>query len=417
MPDETRQEKGWKDKRKLPQSNHPTVGAASDSHKKVVDALNEVDPQRISCVLKNMHTEFEKIRSLLSTSMSSGIGFSGGSGGTAQPSRGLKNTLSDALTGALSILVKKYSYAEVIDLFVSAYNGSDYDVMSDDYSEIVKSAFTSFYMTVVLYGEKNIPISIIPPVVRGTKTPPNIYTSVPDLYVRQYFTPENDPYPGYIQWKGTDGTIIYTIRTDNDNPFPTAQDHIYSISEQGLAKEIEKYLKDSALKFTVTIFYNLLIYYCSLMEDVASESNAGKNSNKFSGDLTQLLGAVLGNLVSTAQTAHIPPSVLDKGKMNNIISKTTKMQGRLNNVIKPALKAAVQESPGNISNIISGLNLGGSTSFLTSSLSNLRSLTGNPDTNKTNNLSDEQLLRYASILETNKDAEVKVLLSAIDAIT
>lgn len=417
MPNESREEKGWKDKRRKPQSNHPTVGAASDSHKKVVDALNEVDPQRISCVLKNMHTEFEKVRSLLSTSMSSGIGFSGGSGGTAQPSRGLKNTLSDALTGALSILVKKYSYAEVIDLFVSSYNGPDYDIMTDDYSDIVKSAFTSFYITVILYGEKNIPISIIPPVVIGTKTPTTIYTSVPDLYVRQYFAPENDPYPGYIQWKGPDGTIIYTIRTENDNPFPTAQDHIYSVAEQGLATEIEKYLKNTTLKFTVTVFYDLLIYYCSLMEEVASESNAGKNSNKFSGNLTQLLGSILGNLVSTAQTSHIPPSVLDKGKMNNIISKTTKMQGRLNNVIKPALKAAVKESPGNISNIISGLNLGGSTSFLTSSLSNLKSLTGNPDTNKTNNLSDVQLLRYASILETNKDAEVKVLLSAIDSIT
>jgi hypothetical protein len=48
----------------------------------------------------------------------------------------------------------------------------------------------------------------------------------PDSYVQQYYTVENDPFPGYIEWKDPSGTgaPVYTLRNNQPN-FSSAQQH------------------------------------------------------------------------------------------------------------------------------------------------------------------------------------------------
>ena len=281
----------------------------------------------------------------------------------------------------------------------------NYDLLLDDYKEIVKAAMEKLYVTVLLYGEKNIPVSIIPSIIMGTKIPPTLITEVPDLYVQQYFFPENDPYPGYIQWIGPDDEIVYTLRTPDEPPFDTFEQHVYSLAEQGLANDLDVYFIDTRLVLTIQIFNDLLVYYCNLMEDKAIKSTVGKNANNKSGNLAQLLGSLLGPLVSAAQASHIPPSVLDKGKMNQLISDFTKMEGRMNSFIKPSLKKAVSGGMDDMSGIMSNFMGGGNLSSLTSIMSNLNSLTGGANT---------QLPSIPPVSSDNVQTAIKTVSSAQD---
>lgn len=350
----------------------PTTAVANKNTKDMFTALNEVDPARISEVLKNAATQFNKVHSLLAFAASS----SGGGG--QSPNSGLKSLLTDALTGALCILVKKYGYTRVLNFITTVFTPANVELLPTDYKELVKNALIKFYTTMSIYGERNVPTSRIPPIVFGTFTPIEVVVEVPDLYVQQYFTEQNDPFPGYIQWVGPDEEIVYTLRTPDEPPFETAEQHVYSLAEQGLAAALSVYFDDNKLVLTIAILLELLIYYCNLMEEKGLQATVGKNS-KNSTNLLQLLGSVLGSLTSAAQMGHIPPSVLNKGKMNQVISNQNMMQGRLNSLIKPALKKAVSGSMDDPSGLLSGLLGGGNLAALTSQMSNLSRLTGGID--------------------------------------
>lgn len=82
-------------------------------------------------------------------------------------------------------------------------------------------------------GIKNLVDSVTPApaaaVATATSARPNsslVTTRPPDNYVQQYYAIENDPFPGYIEWKDPSGTgaPVYTLRNNQPN-FTTAQQH------------------------------------------------------------------------------------------------------------------------------------------------------------------------------------------------
>lgn len=399
-----------------PRGTLPTTAAANPSVQKILDALNEVDPQRQSEVLKNFYQEVNKIQNLLTFTMSAG---SSGTNSAQIPSRGIKNILIDSLTGACSILVKGYGYSNVIVFFDKVLSRADYDDLYDEYKEIVKNALITLYITVIMYGEKNIPISKIPTVKYGKTVPSPLYTTAPDLYVRQYYYDNMDKYPGYIEWLGPNNEKIYTLRTSTDYPYNSLKEHVYSESEQGMAKELEPYIKDEKLVFTIQMLNDLIMKYCLLIDQISNQATTGRNSRNRNGNLTQILGAILGSLVQNAQINHIPVSVLDKTKMFNLISKEVEKQGNLNNVIKPASKKAVELSPTSIGDISSMLNNTGNMSFILGYMSNLKNLTGNQNIQQNYNDSTENTTFLTSQVDTiqqNIDSDIKVLIKILSTI-
>lgn len=329
----------------------PSTAGGNPKIKKIKTVLDEMDPQRLSEIYKNMHNELSKIDSLLAYSNSSG-------GGNETPASEVKLSLTDSLTGALSILVKKYGYNTVIELFSEFLNDVTISSMPTDYQEIVRNSFIALYITYFIYGEKDIPVSVLPEIVNGNNIPTELVSinNVPDLYVQQYYTVDTDPYPGFIEWIGPDDEKIYTVRGITDFPYENIDDHVYSLAEQGLAKVLDVYFVNTDIKLSVALFLAMLIEFCNLIEDQGIKSSVGKNGNNFSGNLQTLLGSVLGTLTQTALTGHVPNSFLNQSKINNVISKANKMQGRINKAMKPAFKKAAQLDPSNITNIILGLN-------------------------------------------------------------
>ena len=338
-------------RRRSPNADKPSTAGGNPKTKKIKTVLDEMDPQRLSEIYKNMHNELSKIDSLLAYSNSSG-------GGNETPASEVKLSLTDSLTGALSILVKKYGYNTVIELFSEFLNDVTISSMPTDYQEIVRNSFIALYITYVIYGEQDIPVSVLPEIVNGNNIPTELVSinNVPDLYVQQYYTVDTDPYPGFIEWIGPDDEKIYTIRGITDFPYENIDDHVYSLAEQGLAKVLDVYFVNTDIKLSVALFLAMLIEFCNLIEDQGIKSSVGKNGNNFSGNLQTLLGSVLGTLTQTALTGHVPNSFLNQSKINNVISKANKMQGRINKAMKPAFKKAAQLDPSNITNIILGLN-------------------------------------------------------------
>lgn len=332
-----------------------TIAGADQNIKKILDGLKQVDPQGLSNIFPQFYDMMEKIRSATSMKGSPGnsSGVSGNDGGGQEPSEGQKELISDALTGALSILVKELGYTTVLTSFTLPLLTNFNDLL-EDYKDIVKDSLLSLYISVILYGEKDIPISIIPEIVFGDNIPSNVATAVPDMYTQNYYTSENDPYPGYVEFEGPNDNDepVYILRTDEYLPFTSLDEELYSTAEQGFAREVRPYI--ITISLTVDILNELLEKYCNEITDIADEKGAGKGSSSPT-DLISMLGPVLGGAISGAKTNHLPNSFLDQTKMNKLLNNATKEQNELKNVYEKYAKKAMK-LPNKSSSMVSKMN-------------------------------------------------------------
>lgn len=306
------------------------IAGADPNTQSIKSGLDETDPQRTSQSLKQMYDEFEKIKNMLASSMpmvsaSVSGGGGGGSGAGAGVSSGIKRQLKDALTGALALLTKKYGYTSVITAFNTAlYN--HFGDLNSDFQPLVTSSLLSLYNDVIKHGERNIPVLELPAIIYGSKTPSPLVASPPDHYTQQYYTSSNDPYPGFVQWKGiVNNDYVYTIRTTDYPPFNTSTDEVMYTSQRGLANDLDQYVYLNNL--TVDILNTLLNKWCVQIQQQADNKSMGNNSSNL---LSQLL-PILQSLISMAQSQHLPNSVLDQGKMNTLLQnhQTQKTKNKL----------------------------------------------------------------------------------------
>ena len=136
--------------------------------------------------------------------------------------------------------------------------------------------------------------------------PSAIYTLsvAPDGYIQQYYTVENDPYPGFIEWKDPNGTSpsVYTPRNGEPN-YSSAEEHTNFAAQN---------------QFTSTIGNTLLsgqpLSFDTLSKAVSGSLNftktfgmskvlgAGANAAKMAG----VAAALIPTIVSSISTAFQP---------------------------------------------------------------------------------------------------------------
>lgn len=334
-------------------NKNPTIAAVDRKHKSVKSALDEVDPQRLSEIFKNMHNEFNKISNMLSFSLPSGSS----SSSTPTPTSSVSDILIDALTGALALLVREYGYERVVNFLVNILGDGKHLLLPDEYKIIVRQALIILIVAVVLYGESDIPVSELPEIVFGDNIPENLVTFVPDLYVQNFYSFENDPYPGYIEWEGPDGDLVYTIRGVDDLPYSSSEDYVYTLAERGLYEALKIYFENENIVISIVIFISLLYRFCKEIEENGMNVTVGKNGNKSTIDVTSLLGSVLGGMTNLAQNVHIPDSILDKTKLTQALNEFKQTQGRIKQVLKPSfIKAAKTDPSETINSVISSIS-------------------------------------------------------------
>lgn len=325
----------------------PTT-AAADPKLKLPEALQQVDPKKISEVLPNMYKQLASVRNLMNAFNSTN--------NNAAPSGYAKVTLTDVFTGAMCILVKEYSYYTVLKVLFDTLSDDKYSVMSQEYQEIVLEGVVKLIKLAADYGEADIPVSTIPEITYGTGVPTPLYSSydeVGDYYVQQYYTSTSDPYPGYIEYVGPSGDSVYLRRSNTDYPYDSAEQEIFTNAEYALARELSPYF--NAQYLTIEVLYAALQSYCQTILDDNLDKQNGKNSKQnLLAMLTQFAG-LAGTMGKLVQSSHLPQSVLDVASMTKTIDEHIKNIGKIKK-LKDISKSAFDPASVLNSGLVSSLS-------------------------------------------------------------
>jgi hypothetical protein len=327
-----------------------TTASGEIGQKDLPNIIQMVDPQGTAQVIPQMYQQIGMMTSLLSL----GSGSSGGGASSSNPSfstmpSGISAVINDSFTGALVILTRKYGFEEVIRVFNDALY-SDAAVQNIDvlYRDIVLNSLANLIRLALYFGPLNIPVSQYDDVVFGDIVPDPVVstTSIPDLYLKVYYTLDNDPYPGYQEWVSQDGTNtkIYTKKEPKTYHFNTINEEIYSTSETEIAADLDLYFQyvfgvEERIYLTATILNDILYRQMLNVETNTLNNGVGNNAanspggkNGGGGNMAGKLGGGLNQLMNMFQTGQLPTSVLNQGNMSNVMQQFTKDMG-LNNQI------------------------------------------------------------------------------------
>jgi len=282
--------------RKLtPKADDPST-AAADPGKILAAAVMMVDPLMKAQILKNLIKQLVKVNATMN----------------ANSPKAAKTTVSNALYGALCILSNRYSLETVLKAFSTCFTNNGILLLTPDHQEIVKESLARLIHTSIENQAGILPTTVIPAIAAAAvdAVRPTPFVSVaPNLYIQQYYSIDTDPYSGYIQWLGPNGDYVYTLR--NEPSFASAEEHVYSITEQILAKELEPYIYRN----------NLFPPILDFLLNVAIQTTQNNSMNKVLGNnaaanlmnlLPQLLGP-LGAVLNLTLGSQLPTSVLNAG--------------------------------------------------------------------------------------------------------
>jgi hypothetical protein len=306
-----------------PNREKPTTASAKKGLKDLPAAMAAVDPQGLSSIAPMMYKMLGQITSA--------------SKGSSQSSR--KVIIEDALTGALSILSNEYSFERLTLAFNNALENNGIQLIDKEYRNIVKNALTNLYKNYVIYGEGNLPYFMYETVSTIGLPQKPLVKVVPDLYIQEYYTFNNDPYPGYIKWVSQDGVnFVFTERKIGDPYYTTPDEEVYSTSEQELAEQLRPYVVDNNL--TARILNDLLTQQDSNVENNTAEKTGGKNSSKNIMSLLTQLAGYAGIITNLQQKIQLPISVLKQGSIKKSQESFMKNIGQLRQEKEKAKTAA-----------------------------------------------------------------------------
>ena len=335
----------------------PTTASDNDG-KKLPEIMQNVDPQQMMQMLPQMFKKMSKVRDQMNMMIPSAT----------------KNIFQDAFTGALKILVNRYGYDEVIFVFNRTFGTEGFDEVIPSYQSIVRNAFVDLVTEAVFQGPNSIKVSEFETVRYGTIIPiPVVETSeVPDLYVKVYYSVDEDPHPGYIEWESPDGKkSVYVRRSETDYPASSASEEAFNEAEIGVANDLSPYIIDgfeedpTRLKIlTVKDLNEILEKQMEILLENGQNNTQGNNTgnNKGGGggggnQIQKLLGK-LQPLVEKFQTQMLGgqgggggltqvsggfgnlglgvETILDVMKNKDALEKFTKNMGNLNGMEKNA---------------------------------------------------------------------------------
>lgn len=354
-------------------ADKPTTASGEKGSKDLPQVLQKVDGSGMSQVMPQMYQQMQQITSLLA--MGSG---SKGSGAGSQPSFGTTPPagpsviLNDSFTGALAILVKEFGFETVIALFVSVLKNDGLSYVDVLYRDIVKNSIANLIRLALYFGPLDIPVSKYDDTVFGDLVPSPLTTSdsVPDLYVKQYYTLDNDPFPGYEEWLSPDGTAkVYVKKPAKSYHFTTSSEEIFSTSEREIAAAIVPYFElDTNGKLmrilTPTKLNEILYAQMVSIENNTMDLGAGKNSNS-SSNSGNMMGGQLQSLIGmlTQQTSKPNAAVTS---LDEVMQKFKKDMGLNNQIFQLGKNALGGGNPlgslggmGGLNNIMGGFASGG----------------------------------------------------------
>ena len=421
----------------------PGIANAPASAQTIKDALDSSDPQRQSQVFKNLYTDFNLIRNVLSSIGASSISNSLQGGENPSLASSVKTTLQQGLGYALGKMATNFGYNIIVEAFNSALfvNGQFQYVLSD-FQDVLSNVLIEFYVEAVQYGEKNIPYLTPPPVTYGPLTPNNVVPSPAAGFIQQYYSQSSDPFPGYIQWTNF-SSIQYTQRTSTQYPFSSSTEEILYTIQEGFVADLTPLIQNSGIT-AVDLNAHMSTYTAMLMSMQESQCTGASSTGGGGMQMTQLLATLLPaaeQMLSKAQSLHLPNSVLDQGKINQVFDAFAEVQAK-NKYIQQMIMGVVGSGGpmsllNNLNTILNQTGIGNATTtniinslmniapyvgqipvqaamaggYNQGPLSNLSQLSGLPNVNNTLN---SGLLSLADLLSTVKQSNTHYIVPVIN---
>jgi hypothetical protein len=290
-----------------PNADQPTIAGAPPGLD-LPSALKAVDPSGAAQTLVQFFAQMALVAAMMNMTNKSGS------------SSGVKSTVTDAFTGALSRLAAKYGFEIIINIFTKCLGNGGINQIDVQYQDIVRRGLAKLIENVAQYGVNNLPLSETPTLIYHTDKDPvplPVVGDPPNLYVQQYYQVGQDPWVGFIEWKGPNGDYVYTVRSATDHPYPSNQDAIYSDAENELVKALDPYIR----KGSITPFeLNKILEACMTSTyNNGLEKNLGKGSSTSLAALIGLIG-LIGTAINLVQTLQLPKSVLNAGSVTRTLT-------------------------------------------------------------------------------------------------
>lgn len=373
-----------------PNADKPTSASVDKQQQKLPEIMQKVDPQKKAQIIPEMYKQMQQLRNVLNAGAASGGGGSGGDQGqNPQGNVGGGNAavnpfLEDALTGAFVNLSKIVGFEKVIFIILFVLDNGGLAKIDSIYQQVVINATLNFIKMALYYGPNDIPVTDyqLVPEITSLGVPGDIVSiqDVPDLYVRQWYPLEYNPYPAYIEWKSPDETItVYTVNSSKYY-FESSNEELYFNIETGLTNDLRDYfvINFGVYVLTPKILSDILDKYAliaeqynldaslgkgageGLSQDQQSLNNAGSGGGGGSNPLGQMMGMLQGQLggnlkdhMQNIMQKQLPNSVNDKQKVQKNIQLGTQDMANNKKGFDAVQKMFGQDSGGNMG----GMNL------------------------------------------------------------
>lgn len=388
-PDDSKKLTDFRDKF-APNADKATSASADKGQTDLPAIMQSIDPQGNAQQFPQMYQQAMMMISILA--MGSGMGGGGGGSGNFGagvvpfvPS-GVVNVLEDSLTGALAILVRNHGFERVIEILVLILSNNGINQIDSGYRNLVLNSVANLIKVALYYGPDNIPVSAYNEAIFGIKVPNavNLITDVPDGWIEQFYNIQDDPYPGYREFKhmlpGLNSTAyerMWVKREPKSYVYESASEAIYSYSEMSIATLLDPYFKiGTTYILTAAILNTILVdesYNVETNTLNTTMGNGAGNQNQGGGGgggngLAGMMGGQLQQLMGLMQGEQLPQSVLNQGQVGKVLQQYTKDMA-LNNQIFELGKGALgggqggalgsMGNMGGMSNIMGGFGAGG----------------------------------------------------------
>jgi len=317
--------------KKLKEPSIPTIAsAAKGAGTHVLDLVKQVDPSSLSASLPNMVSNFSNVKNILNITSPAG----------------LTNMLSGSISGLVGSLGSQFGLSNVVGQLSGLLKSGGLSGLDPNIQRALKIGLTSAISAAVSNGNKPVP-HYVPPATQQTlnsrRPPVNlVVTSPPDLYIQQYYTVDQDPYPGYIEWQGPSTSKVYTLRgTEPHYTSPT--DHLQGMAIASMASKLGSALASGNL--SASTLTSALGGGMDLLksEGLSKVLGSGVNPGSLLSLATKLLPGGLGGSINGVVGGHLPQSVLS-GSMSQTLSGFTQGQALLA-AKKSSMSAALKPTP------------------------------------------------------------------------
>lgn len=292
-------------------SDRPTTASAQKGLKDLPSVIGQVGKAAVH--LQNMYPMMASVTSILA-------GLSSSNDDTVTTS-GKKQIIEGALLNAIIILTKIHLYEKTIRVLENAIAGDSIEFIDKDFRDVVTNSINEVKSLAEIYGPNNIPEPVYLKVTEIGPEQTPVVTMVPDLYTQEYYTKENDPYPGYIKWVSVDDKeYVFTKRNIGDNYYTSATEEARAISETEMVEALNSHIEKETL--TSRILNDILLAQNINVGNNIDEKTVGKGSSSQSGqELLQKLLGFISTATNLQKSVQLPQSVLNQGSVKNSLKK------------------------------------------------------------------------------------------------